>query len=277
MFHNPRLNRNSRINLDDEEIPNPPKLERTSSHIGNLIPHPVKTRVKKLKFNQYQEARIIPQHPESALFIGGSGTGKTTLLLFLLTEPHLLGAYFDKVKLFSFTGKADPSFKVLNLKDEDIITENMIEKLEDLLKKRQKLVDEKGLENVDKLLLIFEDVSANFKFIKSKQFTKCFTACRHFGISVYAVCHKYSACSRISRLQANHLYIFPSPNTEMEVISQDHTPPRLTKKEMRELISYAWQKGDDIERPFLNICMKSGFKERYRRGLHEILELNDFD
>jgi hypothetical protein len=277
MFDNPRLNRNRRINLDDdkdEDIPPPPKLERST---GGLIPFPLKNKLKDVPMNDLMKDRIIPRHRESVLFVGASSSGKTTLLIWMLTQKHIFKDYFDKIYLFSFSGKSDPSFENLNLPKDCIITEDMINKLTEVLDKQQKVVETNGINNSKKILIIFEDVSSSPKFMRSKNFTKAFTALRHVNASVWCCCHKYSTVPRICRLNSMNLFLFPAPNSELEAISDDHMPPGLNRREFRDLVRYAWKKDKEQVKPFLYINMKTGsFNDRYRKGFSEMLELDDF-
>jgi hypothetical protein len=68
---------------------------------------------------------------------------------------------------------------------------------------------------------------------------------------------------------------FPAPMSEIERIADDHCPPSLTKKEMISLIGHAYTKTEDFSHPFLFINTKKPFNERYRKGFHIVLSINE--
>ena len=83
------------------------------------------TKVKP-KMTQAMEMGLIPKVGESTILCGASGSGKTNLLLYMLTNEHIMPtSLFKEIWLFSPSGKADKSFKLLNIDDDRIITENM--------------------------------------------------------------------------------------------------------------------------------------------------------
>lgn len=275
MFDNPRLHRNRRINLNDEEeeIPDPPKLERSHS---SLIPFPIHKSKRNDRMNEYMKNGVIPIHPDSTIITGSSGSGKTCCLLWLLSQPHLLGSYFDKTNIFlyAFSGKCDKSFNELKIPKNNIITSDMISKLGDYLTKRQAEVETKGIENTEDVLLVFEDISSNPKLLRDKTITKIVTAARHINCSVIMIGHKYTIFSRVVRLNAHNVIIFPASNSEMEQIIDEYAPPRVSKREFKELIEYAWTPDEQLVRPFLYINTRQPFRTRYRKGFNEILELD---
>jgi hypothetical protein len=238
-----------------------------------LVPFVIAKNKKELKLTSAMKQNYCPKYDESVIIIGGSGSGKTTLLLWMLTQSNIMPiTEFDETWLFSFTGEADKSFEVLQIPKKNIVTENLEGKINEVFLKQKKTA-EKSRGKQKKMLMILEDVTSSYKLIRSTIFTKLFTAGRHYGITVIAVAHKYSSISRVGRLSAMNIFAFPCPMTEIESIVADHCAACLTKKEMIKLVQYAFDAGDDIERPFLYIPTTQPFKTRYRRGMHQILEL----
>lgn len=247
---------------------------------NRLIPQVLKD-MEKIEYPMcdLMKKGIIPSHPSSTMLIGGSGSGKTTCLLYMI--KHLMkdcdGDRFftaENTYLFSFSGKSDPSFAHLGLdEDTNIFSEDLIDNLDMVIDEQREEVEAIGLKNAKIKLLIFEDVTGSKKFINSKNFTKSWIGLRHIGVSVISCSHKYSAISRVCRLSCSNIMIFPSQTTEKDRLRDDHGPPSLNKKNFNELVEYAWTPEDDFERPFLYINMKKPFSTRFRKGFHQVLEI----
>jgi hypothetical protein len=221
--------------------------------------------------NQY----VIPKHPFSAIAIGSSGSGKSTIVLNLILNPKFYGGYFDDIILYSTTGKTDNLFSLLNLEDKNVITTNMVSHLDNFLKKRKKEAESKGPENLKKVLLIFEDISSNKEMLKANAYKFCYTANRHMGLSVISCGHKLRVITRVCRINSNALFILPTSYTDMDALVQDFTPAGMTKNDFLELIEFATTKDNPDDHPFLYINQQDpDLKRRYRKRLDTILELN---
>ncbi|MDB4681419.1 hypothetical protein OAE88_00765 [bacterium] len=63
---------------------------------------------------QLAQAGILPKHPFRCYIVGASGSGKTNLLLNLLTRPGYYRDYFDRIFVISPTALSlDQSYKTL--------------------------------------------------------------------------------------------------------------------------------------------------------------------
>jgi hypothetical protein len=218
------------------------------------------------------EQGVIPTTNESLVFLGGSGSGKTTNLLWLLSHDHLMPkSLFKEIYLFSFTGKADKSFETLKIDEEKVITKDLQKNLERIFETQKNKVESGTREPV---LIILEDITSSYKLIRSPIFTKLFTAGRHYFITLIAVAHKYTALSRVARLNAMNLIIYPAAGTELDQIREDYQPPGMSKTDFESLVRHAWSKDSQYSRPFLYIKATEPHKTRFRRGYSEILQLS---
>lgn len=208
-------------------------------------------------------------HPFSIGVFGCSGSGKTVLTCQLIYKDNLYRKYFDKIYIFSPTGAVDDTLQYLKIKDEFIITDNMIEKLDELIEQQTNEVEDKGLLDADKILIIFDDLTSQKKLMNSPQFMKCSIQNRHLNISSIFICHKYNSLLRTVRLNVNHLMIFPCSLSEQKIIIDEHTTPNLTLKQMSEIIKYAFKKSSDNPKPFLWINLKTDFDKRFKKNLDE--------
>ena len=165
------------------------------------------------KMSSGMKSGIVPKVNESSIFIGKSGSGKTNLLLYMMQEPTLMPKeLFDEVYLFSFTGKCDKSFSKM-VSPSNVFSDDLQKNLEDIFE-RQKQKVEAG--DGKPILFILEDITSSTKLIRSPIFTKLYTAGRHYLITIFSLCHKLTSCSKVARVNSNHIFMFPSPQVELK-------------------------------------------------------------
>jgi hypothetical protein len=180
--------------------------------------------------------------------------------------------YFDKIYLFSPTANnGDDLVRFLKRPgiDLDITTEFDIDKLDKIIFDQGIKIEKKGLLKSPKILIIFEDIQSDERFMRSKSFLKCFIQCRHLNISTFLLGQSWTRTPRACRLQANNVFFFPGSLSEEKILIDEFCPPRLTKKEFKKVISYATQGPHD----FLHVNMRAAFQERYRKNLDIMLKL----
>lgn len=278
--------------LDDEEeaqhfmtLPSfnpkqkPKELPKEAAASGLKIV-PFETKKHSIKQRSSMKDFIIPKHPSSTIFNGRSGSGKSNLLVNLLTKPEFYGKingkhYFDKIHLFSPTaGDMDDLCTHLkdhaNLKGDDIHNEFDQEMLMGIMDKQAKIIKKKGdISKAPKVLILLDDIQSDKKFLASKAIKRLFLMNRHYGISTWLCGQSFNLTPRACRLQANNLFMFPMGGSEMKVLLDEFTPPGLNKKEFQQLVEYAT--GEQYQ--FLHINMKAPPKERFRKNLDTILEI----
>ena len=204
------------------------------------------------------------------LCIGRSGSGKSTVVNFMMTNTNFMKGFFDKVYLFSPTAEIDDLVKHLKLKKESLITDPTEDKLEKIIADQARLVKSMGIEKVaqvSKVLVIFDDIVSNVKFLKSPAMLKLATMGRHYLISSIINTQSYTKIPRGIRLQANSLILFPSSNNEVKLLVDDITPPHCSKKTFLKLVEYATKSKHD----FLYVNNFEPTETRFRRCFQEYL------
>jgi hypothetical protein len=229
---------------------------------------PLPTVKSKIKQRQLMEDDIIPRHPSSVIFNGSSGSGKSVLLLNMLTRPEFFGGYFDTIHLFSPTGGSDDLFDVLDLPEEQIHIDMNVDDLNDILKAQREEIESKGVDKVKKILIIYEDVQGNGKFMRSKPFLQSFIANRHFGVSTWLCGQSWTRTPKACRLQANNIFYFAGSGSENELLAGEYSPPGMKKKEFMALL----QQGTRGRYDFVHINNRAPHAERYRRNLDTIID-----
>jgi hypothetical protein len=268
-----------------KHVPTDKRLPKEVRNAGFKIV-PFKTNKAKIKLRKIMEDGVIPHHPASVIINGHSGSGKSQLLVNLLSRPEFYGKrkdeakkgkpshYFDQIYMFSPTaGEQDDLCQHLqtycDLKKSDIHNEFDQELLLGILDKQAKEINEKGIHKSRKVLLILDDIQSDKKFLRSKAIKRLFLMNRHFNTSTYLCGQSFNLTPRSCRLQANNIFIFPMGGSERKILIDEFTPPGLNKKEFGELVDYATHE----QYNFLHINRKKPPRERFRKNLDQIIWL----
>ena len=84
----------------------------------------------------------------------------------------------------------------------------------------------------------------------------------------------YMKVPRSARIQATHVALFPSKQTEIDRVYKEHGPKEISKKDFYELVGYAVTPTDDSPFPFLYIDVFAKPDDRFRRNYTERLEVS---
>lgn len=225
------------------------------------------------------ERKIIPPLGSSIIISGKSGSGKSTLLQNLLADPRFYGksderpeGWFTKKFLFAPTGMSDDILRSLAIPEKHVFTDlDEAPAFLDVIQKAQarKLKGGGKAGEVEQFCVIFEDVIGETQFMNSKEFRKMFYMVRHLNCTTFICTQHFNRVPKMCRLQASFIFFFAGGASEVECIADTFSPPMYNKKEFMHLVNEA-TKG---EFAFLTICMKTGWKYRFRRNLDEFFNL----
>lgn len=238
------------------------------------------TKKDNLPQRHAMKENIIPRHPQLSYIVGRTGSGKTNMIMNLLTKSKYYGkrgnkktGYFDEVHVFAPTAKSDDMYETLELKEEFLHDKLSIDELQKLIDSQKKDIEKKGIDKSKRILIIYDDVLSNPKFMKSEAFAETIFANRHINASVWLLSQSYTAAKRRLRLQARHCFYFPGSNNESEMINNEFIPPKYDKKDMKELINFATQNDSDDDYNFLYINMNEKPKTRFRKNLSHVIKI----
>ena len=239
---------------------------------------PFKTSKDGVKTTDMMEKGVIPKHPYRLLISGASGSGKSNLLLDLLCCSKKYKNYYDYIFVLSPTaGHLDDSYKALKKSCKKtklfIINELNPDQIQKIMDTQEEIIKEKGLKKTPRILLIYDDIINDKKFMNSKEFIKSFVASRHYNMSVIVLTQRYHSVPRVCRLQANNVLYFLGSASENARLVDEFTPPRYSKKEFDEMVTFATREPYS----FLYVNMTQPFKTRYRKCLHSIMTLDRFE
>lgn len=242
---------------------------------------PLKTNKSLIKINALMEEHVIPKHPSSVMFCGKSGSGKTMLLLNLLTNKSMYANYFDMIFLFSETAKegGDDLYKEhcgensgCHVKEDYIFQPNKagLDQLDHIITTQKKIVKDKGLDKSPKILVLFDDIAHSRKFLASRQYLLLHIANRHLNISTFSLTQSYVKIPRSCRCQVSAVIFFHGgTNTEKLRLSQEHTPSGFTEKQFLAMIDHATNE----KYGFLYVNKHADRQTRYRKNLDTILRI----
>jgi len=256
-----------------KEVPSETK-ERAPNDYGIDVIETAKSKIPQRKCAKDQ---IMPRFPFSMMITGSSGSGKTNLMVNIMTRPNLYGKYFHRIAIFSPTaGSADDMYKKLgNIPKENFIATMTPAHLESVISHRKKEIEEKGIEWVaknDRMVMILDDVVAERNFLESPEALKMFALLRHYLCSVIVMVQSYNKLPRALRLNANAIMVFPSLESEIAVLKDEITPPGISKKDFGRVIDYATTGRYD----FLYINRHADPGKRVRKNLNEIIDMDDY-
>ena len=235
----------------------------------DLTVKPIKNNSKdSIKQPKLAQENVVPKLLTSSLIVGRSGSGKSILMNFMLNNENIYENWFDCVILVSPTCNTDDVQAAFGADECVDDLDQADEFLSNLMNIQKKKIEEYGAENAPKVCIVFDDVIGH-KFLYSSSFTGCFTRCRHYNFTVFALSQQYKAIPKKCRLQVNNLMFFKSSDTETQSVVDDYCPPNYSKLKFLKVI----QGANNDDHSFLYINMKEPFKNRYRKNFDEIIQI----
>ena len=236
----------------------------------------IKTAKHSIPLRKSMKEGLIPRFPFSMLLNGRSGSGKTNLLLNLLTRREFYGNYFPYTIVFSPTaGNSDDMYDVLKLPKENFKADFTEDDLKQIIESRKKMIEEKGIEHVAKncrVLIIMDDIIADRSFLQSESALRAFALLRHYLCSILILSQSFTKIPRALRLNVNAIAIFPASASEVQILCDEVCPPSLKKREFENVIDYCTEGKFD----FLYINNHADRDKRIRKNMDEIVNLDDF-
>jgi len=236
----------------------------------------METAKSKIPLREVMKNGTLPRFPFSILISGRSGSGKTNLLLNMLTRQEFYKNYFHYTMVFSPTASVgDDMYDVLQLPEENIRNDFTQEDLESIIEVRKNLIQEKGIEWVAKnsrMLIILDDIIASRNFLMSPASLKMFALLRHYLCSVIVLTQSYNKIPRALRLNCNAVCVFPASQSEIEVLIDEITPSGIKKRDFEKVIEYST--AEPYQFLYINNHAKKG--QQIRKNLTEIINLDNF-
>ncbi|KAJ3317593.1 hypothetical protein HDV06_001356 [Boothiomyces sp. JEL0866] len=244
---------------------------------------------------------LIPRPNFSLNIVAQKGAGKTSLLLNMLLNPHILNKVFNAITIVSPTYKLDDKWKILekeritspnkplmklleqtkrhlfydvNYKTNPTHENNIeyfdepnLEILNDIIKEQNYVINKFGKQFCDKVLIILDDCIAFKQFINSVGFRRFIFNSRHYNCSVILTSQTYFDIPKPVRLNASGLILFYNGNEEdMKLIYKENSS-RLTFKEFWKM----YQEVCSVAYNFLYVNYQNKMADRFIRNFEEVL------
>lgn len=215
--------------------------------------------VKTISFPKNNYYGCIPSFPQSCLFVGESGRGKTNLISNLLTRKDMYRYFFDYITIFTpnaFDREYQAILKVNN-RYKNKYTESVIydefdeEILEDWYKdvladykKAVKMVNRKQIDHPPKHLLLIDDFADNRSVLNSPVLKRLFFNGRHYGINTWVSVQYIKTVPPSIRSNAmNYLVFGGQTNENMNILVEILASGKIGKREMRQIINMIDERG----------------------------------
>lgn len=219
-------------------------FKMVENNINKIDDNPYEIQIKKTNKDQLEqpesvELDIFPKFPAGVLIIGRSGSGKTQAIVNMMSNPLLLGDYFDIIYLFTDAKPDKELIKDLKLEKKYIISDFKENQVLEIMNKAERTIEEKGFKNSPKIMMLFDDILSNPKFLRSSTVVKLATANRHFNISYIFSSQYFKKLPPVLRTNARYYVIFPSSQSEVDKMADELTPARMSKSDFIKFLSHA--------------------------------------
>ena len=173
-----------------------------------------------------EKLSYIPDHPYRFLIIGGSGSGKTNTLLYLINGQNDI----DKIYLYA-RDLNDPKYKILIKKHEDagikhLNDPNAFIECSNTMDDVYENIHDYNLSRKRKILIVFDDMIADIMINKKFQsiIKELFIRCRKLNISLVFITQSYFSAPKDIRLNSTHYLIIKINNKrELQSIAINHS------------------------------------------------------
>jgi len=185
--------------------------------------HPLSAEMKAHDNQLIKSDDVLPLGSRIFSLIGPKGSGKTSIVLSLLTSKKSpFHKYFNNILLVSPTAKYDDKIKPLQQevasegKYWEALNEKTAEEMIDMLNQlNEQHTGKKKIQN----LIILDDCTQSFPTgRKPNKISGLFTNSRHLKASIWVITHKYSSMPSLFRNQIDALFIFRT-NSKQEIES----------------------------------------------------------
>lgn len=187
--------------------------------------------------------KLLPQPPFCMNVIAQRASGKTNMVIDLLTDENKLCKFFDLIFIWSTSFYHDSKWKNIHIPNPEMMVFEKYElhKIEQLFKTLQEIAKRK----VFNVLMIFDDmIDQNvMKPISMGVIESVAVRGRHYNISVIMISQLYKKISVPMRVNSTNSIFFRIRNrNELEKIMEENQES-LTKEEFLEVYNYATGEG----------------------------------
>lgn len=169
--------------------------------------------IEEVKIKENNNAGIIPKHPCRVLFSGQTGSGKSNLMISMLTRPEFYKGYFKHILIISPNIDSDKNYMHLKKHHDDQLKLPPRKRINymfyrtyepdamDALMAYRMQAVEKGVRTP--FLIILDDILEHKPLLNSSFLQALVTRGRHLSISVFIATQSYMRIPRTIRLNCS--------------------------------------------------------------------------
>lgn len=262
------------------------RAEQENKKQKKKLDHPYQLERMEIKDPEYMsevpnhlQNKSLPGFPTVILAVGKPGSGKTNVLVNLLTRPELWKGFYDKIYLLGPTIESDKLYQHLDIPQDQKVSDpaEFIEKLREWTDHQIEEV-KRDPKKAAKALFVFEDITSYYHTIQNNPiFIKCFNTIRHHKATAYVNIHKVKSLNRTPRMSCQHILVFPINKTEIDMVYQDWGPQNLSKQDFYYMCLDTWKSSEDSEKPFLYINNHAPENKRFKRNFTDIIDTKYYE
>ena len=236
--------------------------------------HPVKTSKDDIKQPALADEGIIPKLGSSIIISGKSGSGKSVLLYNLMTRKEFYLGAFSKIILISPTAEQDDVQIALKIPQSCIFTDlkQAVGALQIIERIQTTQITKVGSGKARRICIIYDDVVGHTKFMTSPEFVGSFIRSRHWNCTTFLLTQSFMKVPRVCRLQCSFIVFFPLSRSEANTVIDEFCPPKTTAQQFERMLMEVL----DEKYQFFVVNMRVPIPIRYRKGLGEIINLDDY-
>ena len=232
--------------------------------------------------------KVIPKHPMPLIISGSTNSGKTNLVVNMLTNPAMFGGeseptnkkrnnYFDEIYVIS--GSCDETIRTLvddKILEEENIMEPDVENINKIFEKQEMDVESgKKKSELDRVLIIIDDCLHEKKFLRSKELNRLITSGRHYSISTWLLTQYLFHLSTVARANADMIIQFRPNWREVQILCDLFRSVNMPKKsDFIKIVNEAVMPEGEDKFPFLCISKSSPPEKMFRRNFDQYLCLS---
>jgi GTPase SAR1 family protein len=215
----------------------------------------------------------LPKLHLSWLLVGSRGSGKTNLLVNLLTRKEFYKNIFkpQDIILISPSIGLDETLDLIDTPWKFREFDELL--IQDIIDQQKMIIDLYGKERCKQLLLILDDCITEGAFRFNGILEHLFYRSRHYNLSLIITSQKYSALSRGIRVNSVQQTFFePVNESELEWLVETHSN-KFNKKKFYNMAKFCFKSKYN----FLHIDYGKDKDNRYMLNFNKTLNINDFD
>ena len=193
--------------------------------------------------NNYNE---IPSHPFRTLFIGSTGSGKTHVMVNLLTRNRFLRDFFDEMYLFSPQINVEPEFKLIDkmnkrthiYKFETFPLDNVTRLFRKIMDRGKSIEQEHGNRGQFPRVLIFiDDFASDNRVMNSAILRDIFFTSRKYSISTWISSQYWNRTPPPIRTNAETYLVFEQSMKRTKLMAEEMAVGRYNEMFLMDVMA----------------------------------------